>query len=86
MDDLNGCVLFELVSIQVSIMQFVFLNRIVPSVIHSLEHLLDLDLCSDDDSEDREYVKGLLEAEYAASMPRPCPTRVRGVCVCVWHD
>ena len=34
-------------------------------LLEDLELRLDLDLGSDDDSEDREYVRGLFEAEYA---------------------
>ena len=34
-------------------------------LLQDLKLRLDLDLGSDDDSEDREYVRGLFEAEYA---------------------
>ena len=37
-------------------------------LLQDLELRLDLDLGSDDDSEDREYVRGLFEAEYAEAM------------------
>ena len=43
-------------------------------LLQDLELRLDLDLGSEDDFEDREYVRGLFEAE-TPSMPRPCPTR-----------
>ena len=37
-------------------------------LLQDLELRLDLDLGSEDDSEDREYVRGLFEAEYAEAM------------------
>ena len=37
-------------------------------LLQDLELRLDLDLGSDDDSEDREYVRGLFKAEYAEAM------------------
>ena len=37
-------------------------------LLQDLELRLDLDLGSDDDSEDREYVRELFEAEYAEAM------------------
>ena len=43
MNDLNGCVFLELVSIQVIVVQLVLLNRNVTCVIHPLQNLLDLD-------------------------------------------
>ena len=37
-------------------------------LLQDLELRLDLDLGSEDDSEDREYVRRLFEAEYAEAM------------------
>ena len=37
-------------------------------LLQDLELRLDLDLGSEDDFEDREYVRGLFEAEYAEAM------------------
>ena len=37
-------------------------------LLQDLELRLDLDLGLEDDSEDREYVRGLFEAEYAEAM------------------